>query len=112
GFNCFAVNVAGDGIPTSSSLYADIEGATGCTYPGVTSGLVPASKVDAIIQLSVPSGSERTVQVVGVQSTQGCPPDQKLADVLSAPFITGIYEVGRTVTDIFLDSVVEIRNAY
>ncbi|MEK7689890.1 MAG: IPT/TIG domain-containing protein, partial [Bdellovibrionota bacterium] len=109
-FDCYVVNVTGEGIaPTSYST----AGAS-CADLGVTSDLVPAA-TGGLIELEVPSGAGRTVQLIGVKSSAGCPAGTTLASLLLGPqaaSFRGLYEIGRSTQDIFSDSTVELSNSY
>src|SRR5206468_2478021 len=65
-FDCFAVNVTGDGIaPDPRVSCTDGDG------PAILGGFVPAG--ESSIDLDVPSGPARTIKVMGVRSLAGCP---------------------------------------
>jgi len=63
-FQCYALNVYGAGIKPSANKCND-------SSMGQISDLVPAGA--KTIDMTVPSGNGRIVQLIGVQSTAGCP---------------------------------------
>jgi hypothetical protein len=81
-FDCFALNILGSGIPTDSRLPKQFQGS--CGYPGELPlgtylGMVPMDGGE--IEVNIPSGAKRTIQVQAFRSKDGtCPSlDQLLA---------------------------------
>lgn len=109
-FQCFALNVIGDGIASKSRF--------GCTNPdqflGAMGGMAPLAggKVDVM----VPAGASRKVQLLGFQSTIGCP---SFADLIAQIDASGgskgpegigeVYLLGESVVDVFGDTIVNIN---
>lgn len=124
-FSCFLVNVAGPGIAASRSgsfgnlpPEATVINADQCTYEGITSTLAGAGSSE--IELVVPSGPSRTVQVVGIAapsgSVDGCTPGTSFEKYKVTQWETGnsfiAFNLGKTVTDLFTDSTVTVRSDY
>lgn len=121
--SCMVVNVLGADIPSSDdgtfvsqSGFDDILSGDHCVYPGITSALITnGSSVN--IELEVPRGANRVIQVIGVTSTIGCPDDEPFSskvgghhdDQTDFPYLL---EVGRVVTDTFTDQSVTIANTF
>ncbi|MGZ3696781.1 MAG: lactonase family protein [Bdellovibrionota bacterium] len=111
GFTCFGVNVTAFDIPASNGNFEEDPNNPDCTYPGVTSALAKASGNGASIELPVPSGPQRTFQVLGLQTTSGCP-SGFLGDHVYDSTVVGAYELGRTKSDIYLDSTLSIKSRF
>ncbi len=123
GFDCYAVNVMAGDIPPSISHnepkdMAAVYRKDPCsTYPGISSVTVPASS-GGVLELTVPTGPARVVQMVGVKSAIGCPADRPVLDYCEGEDgicelrFPGFYELGRAVVDIFSDTTVTIPNQY
>jgi hypothetical protein len=121
---CLAVNVVGDGIPSSDptvetkNLDDSLAGGF-CTYPGITTQLIPMETGGAF-DLKIPAGRSRLIQVFGIESATGCPVGQNLADLMvklrSPAGISsdygGFYEVGRAVVDLYKSTAVNIPNTF
>lgn len=138
GFDCLGVNVMGEGIPpvdmgeemgqdfsNFQNNMADIISGTVCaSYPGAVSTLTPVASGNQSISVNVPSGSTRIVQVIGFKSTIGCPSYTDFAGVMRDlnqnqnqnnnfdTYFPAAYQVGRTVTDIFKDTTLDIQSSY
>lgn len=112
-FNCFAVNVVGEGIPATDATYLDYSYYPNyCTYPGASSSIVKASTGSVTLELDVPSGADRTIQVVGMQTSSGACPSGQLGSHYADSTVTDLYELGRTVTDVFYEGSVSINSGY
>jgi len=126
-FDCWAVNVAGDGIPASHPAIFAFDGPSiadsSCVYPGVTSALFPPVPPgeSVTIELEVPVGARRMVQMLGVQSYVGCPGFPAFGEVLASEIDPATFEIfsfgevsllGSSVADTFGDTEVEIFNSY
>ena len=118
GFNCYSVNVYGPGIP--GDLTGD--GSTtippaNCSYLGIGSDLI--TPPNNIATVKVPSGPSRSIQVIGIAVSGGCP-NSSLRDylkTLKTNFGTGalpvaMLEIGKKTVDLFKDTDVEIQNTY
>jgi len=119
GFNCFGVNIMGPGIKdiddkedTASILSNLYSGSSYCSYPGVTSKPLTGTGSNTI-ELVVPAGKSRIIQYVGITDSGGtvCSSSQSIGENKND---TGAsyYEVGRTITDLFTETAVNITNAY
>ncbi|MGE0615174.1 MAG: LamG domain-containing protein [Bacteriovoracia bacterium] len=137
GFHCLAVNVIGPGIaPTfipqnqsgsgpgfngtnEAQIFERlVNGQSHCTYPGVTSTVVSMAEGGAV-EVSVPTGPNRLVQVLGLELVSGaCPVGTRPIDLLidgpngqigATKFVA---EVGRQRVDIFGDMTLDISNNY
>lgn len=122
GFDCFVVNVVGRDIAPldfeEHEQLVDFDSILAggrCSYAGVVSEFV-SPQVGGVIELIVPSGPQRVIQVLGVKSPGGCPIGQFNFDFLDDdhnPNLQGIYELGRTVKDLFSQSEeVYVANNY
>lgn len=127
GFDCFAVNVMGQGISPSlngtfSPNIASLVGGNLCaSYPGISSTMINASQSGSVT-LTVPSGAARYIQILGFPRTDmGCRNDKPWTDVVNETgsitnFISshfgGIFEVGSSVRDLFRDEQVSIQSSY
>lgn len=133
GFECLGLNVMGEGIPSvdlgdngyqdnnaEQRMPAILSGDACSSYPGAMSAMTTISSGDQTISVNVPSGSTRVVQVVGFKSNIGCPSYTDFGGIIRDlgpkdnfdQSIAGIYELGRTVTDIFKDMTLDITSAY
>lgn len=124
-FQCLALNVTGEGVfksdgssPTASEMNPLLQGSQ-CSYRGAVSQFVDISG-GGILQVKVPSGRQRLIQVQSYLTQNGCPTDKspldffagkkwaiRLSENLSFPF-----EVGSKVVDLFRDQTVSIDNQY
>jgi hypothetical protein len=102
---CYALNVKGPGIMPDPRLP--------CADPskgmGAFAGFVSASESE--MQLMVPAGPDRVVQLIGIESTVGCPDLNTILDLGVQNGINGMgepYEIGTVTTDIFDDTAVTI----
>jgi hypothetical protein len=105
-FSCFGIQVSGEGISGDSRL--------GCSSnSGILGGMVPAAGGE--IEVAVPAGRARKVQIFALRSVVGCP---NWDDVMKAPVETrynGIdkpYEIASTTVDIFSDVTVQVQAKY
>lgn len=127
GFDCFAVNVMGEGISPfiPGDFNADIPRLIGgdlcASYPGSNSIMVNSSFTGSV-ELQVPSGASRYIQVLGFPTTDmGCRSDKPWVSVITEEqdvpnFITrhfgGLFEVGSTVRDLFRDEQIQVVSTY
>lgn len=132
GFTCYGVNVMGFDIPARGinmdevPPFQEILEGSECAYPGETSHLIsPSSDSAQVIDVNVPAGPDRVVQVVGIQSEIGCPEGQTFTDIIQEieqneqqgggdidNIFKSIIEIGRAVTDLFSDTTVNVYNTY
>lgn len=108
-FTCFGINVIGPGIPPDFRL--------GCRNPSVAGkigGLAPIK--GGAVEVTIPSGAQRTIQLFALQSEVGCPSvDQLLSspdkqhrfDGLGDPFL-----VGSGTADVFTDTTISIKASF
>lgn len=119
GFSCYAVNVVGPGIADSSQnpkppmtdFSALIAGTKSCAYRGVVSNTFtfPDSGADVAIDVQVPAGGGRIIQLVGISNSSGC--NNNFLQTISAT-TPEIYEIGSQVADLFGDASVTIPITY
>ncbi len=121
-FQCYGINVMGPGLsrfqmsPLPAGTSPDV-----CNYAGVTSSLVGTN--GSSIQLQVPPGPARTIQMIGIRSDVPCKLGMDLKQfeeqvnqqipnpTNSAPPIL-LQEIGRTTVDLFSDASVEINSNF
>lgn len=126
-FDCFAVNVMGQGIAPfiSGNFNADIPRLIGgdlcASYPGPNSIMVNSS-FSGSVNLQVPSGAARYIQVLGFPRTDmGCRADKPWVAVINetndppnyiSNHFGGLFEVGSVVRDLFRDEEIQVMNSY
>ncbi len=123
-FQCLGVMVTGEGISSQDPLnqtadWKKIYDGGLCPYPGIStkvSAIPSARYVD--FSLTLPTGNKRTVQVMGIVTTGGCP-TETVSELLIAnrkgllpASVVGIYELGRTSKDIREAATVRVSNHY
>lgn len=121
GFNCLAINVVAQDFPsqlpgnTLQDRWASVTGGNNsCTYPGITSPLfVPATATS--ISLNIPKGTNRGIQVLGIQGN--CPNGVPFGNFWKDnpnlnSNMSGVYELGKAVVNIFGPTTVPIQNTY
>lgn len=119
GFSCFGVNVIGPGIPISGINQGAplnlgfihqkvLSRQSYCTYRGVISPPIFASTAIQNISLQIPSGPARVVQVLGSYSASQCSSGFEN----NGPNTLDVYEVGRTVLDLFSDTSANIQSEW
>jgi hypothetical protein len=118
-FQCFAINVVGEDIPSSDSkassagmLPALRAGTSFCSYPGVTSK--PFKKGEAVT-MTVPTGRGRLIQLLGFKESTSvyCGANGPISGVKPGPDSQSrIYEIGRAVVDLSKDQAIEIGDAF
>ena len=109
-FQCFALNVKGPGILPDPRF--------GCDNPsagiGIMAGFIPVTQ--GSLDLMVPAGTSRVVQLIGVQSSIGCPSfNELLSNQGTDSFKNSIgepYLLGETTIDIFDDTSATIVAAF
>jgi 6-phosphogluconolactonase (cycloisomerase 2 family) len=99
-FGCYVVQVFGPGLPA------------GCPAP-LTTPLISSSQ--ATVQMRVPSGPARRIQVLGVDAgAAGCPVGTPyslyLAQNPSSP--PSLYLLGEAISDLFTDTAITVRSTY
>ena len=109
GFQCYGLNVRGPGIQSDPRL--------GCTDPasgmGLIAGFYPITQ--GSIEVVVPAGPDRVVELIGIQSSVGCP---LLNDLLNSGGKAALdnfgdpYLLGSTTTNIFDDTAVTIYASF
>jgi hypothetical protein len=108
-FDCYSVNIYGQGITGTSGQ------STGCSYPGVTSTLATSNQT--AVSLTVPSGTQRTIQMIGVATGGGCDTTQTLQGMMNNPKNMqgqnySLSLLGSTTTDLFSSQTINIQNSY
>jgi hypothetical protein len=115
-FQCVGVNVVGYGIPAANAHDRPEErlpkmfAGSSCAYPGITSTPLSSSQ-DASLDLIVPSGPQRIVQVVGVTDPALCAMTVPIGSV-DIKTNNAVYELGRGVVDLYGDKSITIENTY
>jgi hypothetical protein len=105
-FQCFGLNVKGPGINPDPRM--------GCTNPnsgmGILAGFIPFSNT-ATLDVMVPAGPARTVELIAIQSDIGCPILEALlanGGVQALKDMGQPYRLGSATTDLFKDESVSI----
>ncbi len=124
GFQCVGVMVTGDGISTQDPLSTDsdwkrIYNGGVCPYPGIsTVAKAITSDKKLGFSISLPSGPLRTVQIIGLSTTGGCP-TQTISELIVAnrrkqlpAMVTGMYELGRGTQSINAPTTINVKNQY
>lgn len=108
-FDCYALNVTGPGINNDARM--------GCTNPstamGIVAGFIPVT--DGRIEMMVPAGPNRKIEVIGIQSNVGCQILGALLDANGVDALNGMgtpYVIGSASTDLFDDASLDITVAY
>lgn len=115
GMDCLAVNIMGDGIesvlPDSHprSLLTDALSGSVCGYIGVTSEFISA-ETGGEVTLSVPTGFDRLIQVLGFVMVDETCPSGTFGEYSTT--MSGVYEVGREITDILGEKTITLENTY
>lgn len=109
GFNCYGLNVFAPDIPKDPRMSCR------STPVGRLGGLV--SVENGVLEVEVPAGPARVVQLFAVTSTVGCPDLNWLLDQMhqtgGGPQGVGEpYMVGQAVVDVYDDTVVQITAKY
>jgi hypothetical protein len=135
GFDCLAINVMGFGIPPTAQtcgctdpnnctcnqgaleayalLPENLAGQTFCAYPGVTSNPIPNTAGTKELDMSVPTGPQRIVEIVGIMDPSN--------DVCNTGVPVGTtndkgtanyYEIGRDVIDLFASQAVTLPDTF
>jgi hypothetical protein len=119
GFDCVLVNVVASDIESlSPAAYPVVGSSEICSYPGTLSGAiaVPGAGQTATIELDVPIGTARTVQVIGVElggSGLACGDldETNVFPETGQPTVEA-YLLGRSTTDVLEDVPVTVANTY
>jgi len=108
-FNCYFINVTGDDVKaTFDEPLSSIES---CSSLGTVSSLLDLKSLRDGVELKVVAGSKRTVELWGVTGTTSAVCSGEL-DTLTRARGTEIYKVSSTVTDLFLNSSVDLANDF
>ncbi len=130
-FSCIAVNVMGADIAQTQLLPSDmrattgvpysrqsrIKAQTGCRYPGTLSKTV-AFKTGTSVQLTVPSGKSRTIQIIGVAGPKKCPAGAELSTLLEEELARDgepqyiFSELGAITQDLSGNTSIKIANGF
>ncbi len=103
GFDCFALNVIGSGI--SRAPLCPME-----PTAGALGGFAPFS--GGTVSVRVPSGTNRTIQLIGVMTDDGtCPAVSTLVPDGPMPGLA-TYLIGEKTVDVFEDKQISIQAAY
>ena len=120
-FLCYGVNVTGPGIPDTGNGPTEpallpiihqklITRQSYCAYRGVISPPFFPGSLNTTVNLQVPSGPARVVQVIGSYSADQCSTNFNGGGG-SGPGLD-IYEIGRSVLDTFNDASINIQNEW
>jgi hypothetical protein len=108
GFQCFGINVTGSGINPADNLPKDSCVPAGMPGSGIYGGLV-YSATGGEIEVDVPPGPGRVIQVFGIQTDGYCP---ALSEITSQPLALHpfqyAYELGRSTVDVANDTTVNV----
>lgn len=109
GFQCFGVNVTGSGISPTAGLPQDSCVPSNMPGSGIYGGLIYSS-TGGEIEVDVPSGPGRTIQVFGIQTDGYCP---SVSEITSQPLgmhpFQYAYELGRSKIDVADDTSVTVK---
>lgn len=109
GFQCFGVNVTGPGISPPAGLPKDSCVPGNMPGSGIYGGLIYSS-TGGEIEVDVPSGRDRTIQVFGIQTDGYCP---SVSEIASQPLgmhpFQYAYELGRSKVDVADDTSVTVK---
>ncbi len=110
GFSCYGVTIAASDIAPDKRLH--------CTNPNDNPGIIvgfitpgPNSSVD----ITVPTGAARNIQIFGVVSTNGCPDIQPILNEPGSGRFSGFgspYLLASTTTDVYADTTVTLKTSY
>jgi hypothetical protein len=110
--DCYAISVTGENVPrTYGSKLGQVS--TDCIPLGIVTPLMPLSKLLAGVEMDVPLGAARRFEVLGIAGTgvAGCGATE-LKGLFTDTVQPTIYSLGNSKRDLFLDTVVTIKNAY
>jgi len=112
-FTCFAVNVSGSGIaPTPDSSFSCK--VAGSALPSIFVGFQPTS--GGSITVLVPAGPARTIQLLGIQTTNGTCPAATDMLASSSEFTSGKttypYQLGAATADITGDTMITLTASF
>ncbi len=110
-FNCYAVNVFGEGISPPHEAFNDRFFIPECSYPGIFSNMIFSLDTPTDITLEVLTGPSRKIQFLGIFRAKGCPEELSLLDYALAD-TSNIVELGSETVDVFSDTAVEINSTY
>jgi hypothetical protein len=108
-FDCFALNVRGPEIERDSRLTCS--NADGYDdYLGRFVGFV--SKEEGSIEIEVPAGPARQIQLVGIHSHLGCASIDDLLNGYQNDYKVDPYELATKTIDIFEDKIIELKATF
>jgi len=120
-YECFMLNVDGDGIApwNPDSRWYNPKNPHSCRYPGVSSAAISSADPSGVVEMSVPAGAARLVQVLGFNTSgNGCAIGKDWESIErylqhnaieSSAFWS---EVGWTSADLFTDTTLDITSTY
>jgi hypothetical protein len=111
GFNCVFANIMGSGIGDWTDNQTQVQAANGCGYFGDLSNLIPVSS-GGIVTVDVVPGPQRYVQMLGAITSNACSGIPATTDLGSTTTYPGLFELGRTVADIYVDQSIQVSSAY
>lgn len=123
-FSCLLVNVFGPGIDSKNTKFGsdldkirrDALTGSSCGYPGVVSQtIVPSNGIypSTTIDLSIPTGIGRVIQVVGVIKESDCALSMAMKNPAWQDSPQGnYYEIGHVTADILGDVVLSLKDDY
>jgi outer membrane protein assembly factor BamB len=108
GYQCFGINVTGPGIIPGPGIPKDSCVPSNMPGSGIYGGLVYTA-TGGEIDVDVPPGPSRTIQVFGIQTDGYCP---SIPEITSQPLgmhpFQYAYELGRSTVDVVDDTTVKI----
>ena len=127
-FDCYYLNIIGPGIPSRilneaevnpdallPSLYA---GTSPCSYPGIVSKPVPVLAGEQIINIQVPVGGARIIQLMGATTSAtgndfaSCPQEPFPLNGSESPYDFEFYLISQATVDLFSDKAITLPNTY
>ena len=128
GFDCLGVQVSGSGIDSDLSAFEPVSSCSGGDFElqdyGRIAGIVSVA-TGGTVQVDLPAGSSRSVQLVGFRTFDGsCPEVESLrsfvnsvdmdsTELTDASLLIGnFYELDRTVVDLFSDTTVRMQPVF
>jgi hypothetical protein len=111
GFDCVLINVVGSGIGEWDNNADRVGVGRNFSYFGTYSRLVSTSS-SATITLKIKKGSSRYIQLIGVNSSIGCPSNATASDLNSFEKFPGMFIIGSVQKDIFSNQTIALKSTY
>ena len=114
-FDCFFVNIMGDGIGAWVDNKSIVASSTdGSGYYGAVSSML-SSSTGGSTSVEVPTGTGRIVEVLGVRlgtALTTCPAAFTEGDINNSALYPGAFELGRVTQDTLSDTTIVVKNTY